>query len=71
VLFACLQGDAIRNYYHERHVIQDMLVPSYKVGDALEFSDREFEVRFHPDLLLASDLHMLCSDVIRCGNVGP
>lgn len=38
------QGDAIRNYYHERHVIQDMLVPSYKVGDALEFSDREFEV---------------------------
>ncbi|KAH8949961.1 hypothetical protein BDL97_10G059500 [Sphagnum fallax] len=38
------QGDAIRNYYHERHVIQDMLVPSYRVGDALEFSDREFEV---------------------------
>lgn len=38
------QGDAIRNYYHERHVIQDMLVPSYKVGMALEFSDREFEV---------------------------
>lgn len=40
-----LQGDAIRNYYHERHIIQDMLVPSYKVGDALEFSEREFEVR--------------------------
>lgn len=39
-----MQGDAIRNYYHERHVIQDMLVPSYRVGDALEFSDREFEV---------------------------
>jgi delta24-sterol reductase len=39
-----VQGDAIRNYYHERHVIQDMLVPSYRVGDALEFSDREFEV---------------------------
>lgn len=42
------QGDAIRNYYHERHVIQDMLVPLYKVGDALEFSDREFEVRYNP-----------------------
>jgi hypothetical protein len=40
-----LQGDAIRNYYHERHIIQDMLVPSYKVGDALEFNEREFEVR--------------------------
>ncbi|CAM6087983.1 unnamed protein product [Calypogeia fissa] len=38
------QGDAIRNYYHERHVIQDMLVPAFKVPDALEFSDREFEV---------------------------
>ncbi|EFJ38460.1 hypothetical protein SELMODRAFT_139528 [Selaginella moellendorffii] len=38
------QGDAIRNYYHERHIIQDMLVPLHKVADALEFSDREFEV---------------------------
>ncbi|KAG8365688.1 hypothetical protein BUALT_Bualt18G0132700 [Buddleja alternifolia] len=25
------QGEAIRNYYHEMHVIQDMLVPLYKV----------------------------------------
>lgn len=39
------QGDSIRNYYHERHIIQDMLIPAYKVPDALEFSDREFEVR--------------------------
>jgi delta24-sterol reductase len=38
------QGDAIRNYYHERHIIQDMLVPAYKVPEALEFSDREFEL---------------------------
>ncbi|KAJ7533218.1 hypothetical protein O6H91_13G038100 [Diphasiastrum complanatum] len=38
------QGDAIRNYYHERHIIQDMLVPLYKVGEALQFSDYEFEL---------------------------
>jgi delta24-sterol reductase len=38
------QGDAIRNYYHERHMCQDMLVPVYKVGEALEFNEREFEV---------------------------
>ncbi|KAL0352715.1 UNVERIFIED_CONTAM: Delta(24)-sterol reductase [Sesamum angustifolium] len=38
------QGEAIRNYYHEMHVIQDMLVPLYKVGDALEWVHREMEV---------------------------
>ncbi|CAI5496326.1 unnamed protein product [Closterium sp. Naga37s-1] len=38
------QGEAIRNYYHERHVCQDMLVPLYKVADALELNEREFEV---------------------------
>nr|ADE76522.1 unknown [Picea sitchensis] len=38
------QGEAIRNYYHEMHVIQDMLVPLYKVADALEFQDREMEI---------------------------
>lgn len=38
------QGDAIRNYYHEMHVIQDMLVPLYKVADALEFQHREMEI---------------------------
>jgi hypothetical protein len=40
------QGEAIRNYYHDSHVIQDMLVPLYKVGEALEFVHREMEVRF-------------------------
>ncbi|KAK9676484.1 hypothetical protein RND81_11G080000 [Saponaria officinalis] len=43
-LLKATQGDAIRNYYHENHVIQDMLVPLYKVGEALEFVDREMEV---------------------------
>ncbi|KAL9230879.1 hypothetical protein vseg_006172 [Gypsophila vaccaria] len=43
-LLKATQGEAIRNYYHENHVIQDMLVPLYKVGDALEFVDREMEV---------------------------
>jgi len=38
------QGEAIRNYYHEMHVIQDMLVPLYKVADALEFQHREMEI---------------------------
>ncbi|KAI3711107.1 hypothetical protein L2E82_40958 [Cichorium intybus] len=43
-LLKATQGDAIRNYYHEMHVIQDMLVPLYKVPDALEWVDREMEV---------------------------
>ncbi|BBN12448.1 Delta24-sterol reductase [Marchantia polymorpha subsp. ruderalis] len=38
------QGDAIRNYYHERHIIQDMLIPAYKVPEALEFAHNEFEL---------------------------
>lgn len=43
-LLKATQGEAIRNYYHEMHVIQDMLVPLYKVPDALEWVDREMEV---------------------------
>uniref|UniRef100_A0A803LSH8 Delta(24)-sterol reductase n=1 Tax=Chenopodium quinoa TaxID=63459 RepID=A0A803LSH8_CHEQI len=43
-LLKATQGEAIRNYYHENHVIQDMLVPLYKVGDALEWVHREMEV---------------------------
>lgn len=44
-LLKATQGEAIRNYYHELHVIQDMLVPLYKVGDALEWVHREMEVK--------------------------
>ncbi|GAA0178868.1 reductase [Lithospermum erythrorhizon] len=43
-LLKATQGEAIRNYYHEMHVIQDLLVPLYKVGDALEWVDREMEI---------------------------
>ncbi|XP_020589629.1 delta(24)-sterol reductase-like [Phalaenopsis equestris] len=43
-LLKATQGDTIRNYYHDRHVIQDLLVPLYKVGEALEFVHREMEV---------------------------
>lgn len=43
-LLKATQGEAVRNYYHEMHVIQDMLVPLYKVGDALEWVHREMEV---------------------------
>nr|KYP68372.1 Cell elongation protein diminuto [Cajanus cajan] len=43
-LLKATQGEAIRNYYHEMHVIQDLLVPLYKVGDALEWVHREMEV---------------------------
>eukprot|EP00897_Mesotaenium_endlicherianum_P009031 jgi/Mesen1/8156/ME000438S07260 len=38
------QGEAIRQYYHDKHVIQDVLVPLYKVGDLLEVSEELFEV---------------------------
>ncbi|KAK1272697.1 Delta(24)-sterol reductase [Acorus gramineus] len=43
-LLKATQGEAIRKYYHDMHVIQDMLVPLYKVGPALEFVHREMEV---------------------------
>ncbi|VFQ98383.1 unnamed protein product [Cuscuta campestris] len=43
-LLKATQGEAIRNFYHDNHVIQDMLVPLYKVGDALEWVHREMEV---------------------------
>jgi hypothetical protein len=43
-LLKITQGEAIRNYYHDRHVIQDMLVPLHKVGEAMEFVHREMEV---------------------------
>ncbi|KAI0510159.1 hypothetical protein KFK09_010759 [Dendrobium nobile] len=43
-LLKITQIEAIRNYYHDRHVIQDILIPLYKVGDALEFLHQEMEV---------------------------
>nr|XP_051211912.1 delta(24)-sterol reductase-like [Lolium perenne] len=42
-LLKSTQGEAIRNYYHENHLSQDMLVPLYMVGEALEFVHREME----------------------------
>jgi len=44
-LLKATQGEAIRNYYHDHHVVQDVLVPLYKVGDALEFLHRTMEVQ--------------------------
>eukprot|EP00271_Cylindrocystis_brebissonii_P015747 TRINITY_DN38741_c0_g1_i1.p1 TRINITY_DN38741_c0_g1~~TRINITY_DN38741_c0_g1_i1.p1 ORF type:complete len:573 (-),score=86.69 TRINITY_DN38741_c0_g1_i1:918-2636(-) len=38
------QGEAIRNYYHEKHMCQDMLIPIHKIAEVLELSDREYEV---------------------------
>jgi Delta24-sterol reductase len=43
-LLKITQGEAIRKYYHDNHVIQDVLLPLHKVGDALEFIHREMEV---------------------------
>ncbi|CAL9165177.1 unnamed protein product [Musa hybrid cultivar] len=43
-LLKATQGEAIRNYYHDMHVIQDLLIPLYKVADALEFCHRETEL---------------------------
>lgn len=43
-LLKATQGEAIRNYYHDHHVVQDLLVPLYKVGDMLEFLHRTMEV---------------------------
>eukprot|EP00850_Spirogloea_muscicola_P014972 SM000111S18795 [mRNA] locus=s111:219051:223451:+ [translate_table: standard] len=59
------QGEAIRNYYHERHMCQDLLVPIYKIADALEFCDREYEV--YPIWLCP---HRLFKTPIR-GLIGP
>ncbi|GJS83592.1 delta(24)-sterol reductase [Tanacetum coccineum] len=38
------QVESIRNYYHDMHVLQDLLVPLYKVSDALEWAHEEMEV---------------------------
>ncbi|KAH7664363.1 Delta(24)-sterol reductase protein [Dioscorea alata] len=43
-LLKITQGEAIRNYYHDMHVIQDMLLPLHRVADALEFLHEEMEV---------------------------
>jgi len=43
-LMKVTQGEAIRKYYHDMHVIQYMLLPMYKVGETLEFLHREMEV---------------------------
>ncbi|CAL5020372.1 unnamed protein product [Urochloa decumbens] len=43
-LLKITQGEAIRNYYHDNHVIQDVLVPLHKVSNVLEFAHRELEV---------------------------
>lgn len=43
-LLKITQGEAIRNYYHDRHVIQDVLLPLHRLSDALEFAHRELEV---------------------------
>ena len=40
------QFESIRNYYHDMHVLQDLLVPLHKVVDALEWAHREMEVCF-------------------------
>nr|GEU43012.1 delta(24)-sterol reductase [Tanacetum cinerariifolium] len=38
------QFESIQNYYHDMHVLQDLLVPLHKVSDALEWAHREMEV---------------------------
>ncbi|KGN53687.1 delta(24)-sterol reductase [Cucumis sativus] len=43
-LLKATQGEAIRNYYHEMHIVQDMLVPLRRIGDTLEWIHREMEV---------------------------
>ncbi|KAI3698623.1 hypothetical protein L2E82_42311 [Cichorium intybus] len=43
-LLKVAQTEAMKNYYHDMHVLQDLLVPLYKVSDALEWAHREMEV---------------------------
>ncbi|XP_023523527.1 delta(24)-sterol reductase-like [Cucurbita pepo subsp. pepo] len=43
-LLKATQGEAIRNYYHEMHIVQDMLVPLRRIGDTLEWIHKEMEV---------------------------
>uniref|UniRef100_A0A7N0UKI4 Delta(24)-sterol reductase n=1 Tax=Kalanchoe fedtschenkoi TaxID=63787 RepID=A0A7N0UKI4_KALFE len=49
-LLKATQGEAIRNYYHEMHVIQDLLVPLYKVGDALEWVHHTQYAQMYTDI---------------------
>ncbi|KAI3787323.1 hypothetical protein L1987_41714 [Smallanthus sonchifolius] len=43
-LLKATQFEAVRNYYHDMHVLQDLLVPLHKVSDALEWAHHEMEV---------------------------
>ncbi|KAM0016078.1 putative delta(24)-sterol reductase [Helianthus debilis subsp. tardiflorus] len=43
-LLKATQFEAVRNYYHDMHVLQDLLVPLHKVSDALEWAHQEMEV---------------------------
>eukprot|EP00250_Pteridium_aquilinum_P007496 c17201_g1_i1 orf=274-2031(+) len=43
-LLKITESQAIRNYYHENHVLQDLLVPLDKVPAALEFVHMEVEI---------------------------
>ncbi|KAM0044597.1 putative delta(24)-sterol reductase [Helianthus debilis subsp. tardiflorus] len=40
IYLAGIQVEAIRNYYHDMHVLQDLLVPLHKVSDALEWANK-------------------------------
>ncbi|XP_071696090.1 delta(24)-sterol reductase-like [Rutidosis leptorrhynchoides] len=43
-LLKATQFESVRNYYHDMHVLQDLLVPLHKVPDALEWAHHEMEV---------------------------
>ncbi|KAH7422866.1 hypothetical protein KP509_12G029600 [Ceratopteris richardii] len=43
-LLKITEAPAIREYYHQNHVMQDLLVPLHRVADALEFMHTEVEV---------------------------
>ncbi|PWA89461.1 delta(24)-sterol reductase [Artemisia annua] len=46
------QVESIQNYYHDMHVLQDLLVPLYKVSDALEWAHHEMELEVAQSLFL-------------------
>lgn len=55
---------SLRNYYEQRHACQDMLIPSRKVVDCLNFCHNKFEVVMI-DLLLESNCKVGMIDMLQ------
>ena len=59
-LLKLTQGEAVKKLYENNHFIQDMLVPSNKLKDALECFHKEVKVSFILILPLYSSQNLSC-----------